>query len=231
MAAAFLGWEVKDIPRPMQRTMPSPGSGKAQVLEFQIPVKPEGTPGQTSESAPRRYLLTIDARSGQVLFVLFPVEQSTPKNPPMDLASAEKAATAFARKHYPLWSDKLVKSQGKFLDHGGAGKEYQFIWDEQSGPVKTGNSVAVSIDAVTGNPLTYMARFQPKAVEPFQVSREEALRLLREGIPKEVQLRKVLGEQLVAVSPFTKPGRPVWLLPPKGRTGDHSAWWTRSKAS
>jgi len=220
----------KSVPKPVSCTGPHLGPNPPRAIYvFRLPGGSEkpGTPGSGNGMHP--CLVCVDARSKEVIMALFPLPEGTKLEKKLNIVSAERIAMGFAQKHYPLWERKLAKTYAKFRDHGDAGQEYLFTWDEITDGVKTGNSVTVTVDAGSGQVRSYAAQFQPHPVEKPKITKEEALRILQEALPKEIQLRKIIDSQLAAISPFTKPGRPVWhfdlLLGSAGDPGGPDRRW------
>jgi hypothetical protein len=90
---------------------------------------------------------------------------------------AQNKALAYAKKYYRDYLNKsmqLVRSE--VLDHGDAGKEYVFIWNEEINGVYTLNQVMVTVDPGTGEVASYVGIQRPLLVKPeLVISKDDAI--------------------------------------------------------
>lgn len=139
------------------------------------------------------------------------------------MESAEKAAAAFAKRHYPAFAS-LTLDESKLLDHGAGGKEYCFTWVELVNGVPTSNKVFLSINPATGEVMSYIGKHQ--LIEPFDspsVSLEKAKEIAEDAYRRETGVKELtVGESLLG-----EPVQQVILVDGK----QHLAWTVEVRES
>ena len=75
---------------------------------------------------------------------------------------AGQKAKDFAEKNYPNFtSHNMSLVSEKFIDHGAAGSEYQYIWKEYVSDIETPNSLIISINPNSGEVMDYIGIERP----------------------------------------------------------------------
>jgi len=95
----------------------------------------------------------------------------------IDQDRAESIARSYAVKKYPGFSTRNMQLTGsKLLDHGDAGKEYSFTWEEQAFGVSVGNFVMISVEPEKGEIITYLSRDRETlAISAPKITKEQAV--------------------------------------------------------
>lgn len=139
------------------------------------------------------------------------------------MEAAEKAAAAFAERHYPGFAS-LTLDESKLLDHGAGGTEYCFTWVELVNGVPTSNMVFLSVNPATGEVMTYIGKHQ--LIEPFDsasVSLEKAKEIAEDAYRRETGVKELtVGESLLG-----EPVQQVILVDGK----QHLAWTVEVRES
>jgi hypothetical protein len=93
-----------------------------------------------------------------------------------DAAGMMGQAEAFAQKNYRNFTGKkMVLTESRVLDHGDAGKEYLFVWNEIVGEAFTPSEVMVSLFPDWGNSIAYIGIDRPLLIDTTpEISREAA---------------------------------------------------------
>jgi hypothetical protein len=74
-----------------------------------------------------------------------------------DIGSMKEPVQKFVEKNYRNFTTKkMTLADSKIIDHGDAGKEYVFYWNEMSGEAYTLSSVTVSVYPDMDNTITYV---------------------------------------------------------------------------
>lgn len=106
----------------------------------------------------------VNAKSGEIESAL--IKNVLPESSPKDVASLKKQAETFAQKNYRNFSTKMmVLVESRVLDHGDAGKEYRYIWNEMDGNVYTMSSVMISIFPDWDNSISYIGIDRPLLID------------------------------------------------------------------
>ena len=85
---------------------------------------------------------------------------------PVTMDQAFSIAQGYARENYGSFNDRtMVLTESKLVDHGDGGKTYYFTWMEKVNGISIPNGVVVTIDAETGNVLSYIAIDQPVSAD------------------------------------------------------------------
>jgi hypothetical protein len=83
-----------------------------------------------------------------------------------DIGSMKEKVQKFVEKNYLNFNNKkMTLADSKIIDHGDAGKEYVFYWNEMSGDAYTLSSVMVSVYPNLDNTLTYIGFDRPLLVD------------------------------------------------------------------
>ena len=96
---------------------------------------------------------------------------------PVTMDQAFAIAQDYARKNYRNFNDRtMVLTESELIDHGAGGKTYYNTWMETVNGVTVPNGVVVTVDADTGNVLSYIGIDQPVSADIVpSVSRNEAI--------------------------------------------------------
>ena len=128
-----------------------------------------------------------------------------------NLDSMKAQVKAFAEKNYKNFtSKKMVLTESRIIDHGDAGKEYLFIWNEIVGEAYTQSTVQISVLPDWNNSITYVGIDRPLLVNTTpEVSRDDAqektLRAFDMGASAKTQSKLV-------VIPFDNNQKLVWII-------------------
>jgi hypothetical protein len=106
----------------------------------------------------------VNAKSGEIESAL--IKYGLPESSIKDVASLKKQVEAFALKNYRHFSSKkMVLVESKVLDHGDAGKEYRYVWNEMDGNVYTLSSVMISVFPDWDNSISYIGIDRPLLID------------------------------------------------------------------
>jgi hypothetical protein len=96
---------------------------------------------------------------------------------PVTMDQAVTVARDYAGENYKAFYRRaMVLKESKFVDHGAGGKTYYNIWMEKVNGVTIPNGVVVTVDADTGDVLSYIAIDQPVSADIVpSVSRNAAI--------------------------------------------------------
>ena len=134
----------------------------------------------------------------------------------IDQDRAETIARSYAVKNYPGFSTRnMVLTEAKLLDHGDAGKEYSFAWQEQVFGVSNGNFVLISVSPGHGEILSYLSRDRtaPEITEP-KIAKEQAIDTAVKYFTNVNELSDTTGLEVsakVSVVPFLQ-DRVMWIV-------------------
>ncbi len=129
---------------------------------------------------------------------------------------AESIARSYAERNYPKFSTRnMVLTEAKLLDHGAAGKEYSFGWQEQVLGVANGNFVMICVSPEHGEILTYLSRDRTVSgiTEP-KIGREQAVETAVKYFTNVSALSGTEGLETsatVSVVPFLQ-DRVMWIV-------------------
>jgi hypothetical protein len=118
----------------------------------------------------------INAKTGEIETAVIRNGMAANSINAMDLAGMKEQVNAFAEKNYRNFADKtMVLSDSRVIDHGDAGKEYYFVWNEMAGDAYTQNVVQVSVFPEWGNSIAYIGIDRPLLIETTpKVSQNDA---------------------------------------------------------
>lgn len=93
-----------------------------------------------------------------------------------DIGNLIDPVQKFAEKNYRNFTaKKMTLADAKIIDHGDAGKEYVFYWNEMSGEAYTLSSVMVSVYPDMNNTITYVAFDRPLLIGTTpKITRDDA---------------------------------------------------------
>ena len=134
----------------------------------------------------------------------------------IDQDRAETIARSYAVKNYPGFSTRnMVLTEAKLLDHGDAGKEYSFAWQEQVFGISNGNFVLISVSPGHGEILSYLSRDRtaPEITAP-KIAKEKAVETAVKYFTDVNELSDTTGLEVsakVSVVPFLK-DRVMWIV-------------------
>jgi hypothetical protein len=129
---------------------------------------------------------------------------------------AQAVAQSYAAKNYPGFSTRnMVLTEAKLLDHGDAGKEYSFAWQEQVLGIANGNFVSICISPENGEILSYLLRDRtaPEITEP-KIAKEQAVGTAMKYFANASSLSTTEGLETSArasVVPFLQ-DRVMWIV-------------------
>jgi hypothetical protein len=110
----------------------------------------------------------VNAETGVVEIATFTDARTTGKDASLNLTEkdAEKIARAFVEKHYGSLSimENMSLIRSELIDHGTAGREYIFDWNQNLNGIYTLNTTTVSIDPSNGNVTSYSGMMRPLKV-------------------------------------------------------------------
>ncbi|MBP2145375.1 hypothetical protein J2129_000829 [Methanofollis sp. W23] len=137
--------------------------------------------------------------------------------------NARKIAEEYARSKYRAFAHKkmhLLRSD--LLDHGDAGKEYLFVWDEIVDGVLTPNYVSVSINPNTGGVISYHGTERALEVDLRpKIFRHDAIKTAIAQF-KEIEVSNV-DVQLAVMYPEQDEQRLTWVVDLDGKRKDNYA--------
>jgi hypothetical protein len=149
--------------------------------------------GEVYEMASDNGRYFVNAQTGEVELASFYNKQKPPgQNLFMSktaVASSQQSSDAvtmdqafaiaedYAGKNYPnFYNRTMVLTQTQLVDHGAGGKTYYFTWMENVNGVVIPNGVAVTVNADTGDVLSYIGIGQPVSVDIVpSISRDAAI--------------------------------------------------------
>jgi hypothetical protein len=111
-----------------------------------------------------RYYVNADTGNIEVAMIhnAVPVKSMNPK----DIGGMKEQVQKFVEKNYASFNTKkMTLADSKILDHGDAGKEYVFYWNEMSGEAYTLSSIMVSVYPGMDNTMTYVAFDRPLLID------------------------------------------------------------------
>ncbi|MFA4878270.1 MAG: hypothetical protein WC586_12775 [Methanoregula sp.] len=83
-----------------------------------------------------------------------------------DIGSMKEPVQKFVERNYRSFNTKkMILVDSKIIDHGDAGKEYVFYWNEMSGEAYTLSSVMVSVYPDMDNTITYVGFDRPLLID------------------------------------------------------------------
>jgi hypothetical protein len=158
----------------------------------------------------------VNAKTGEIESAL--IKNGLSESSPNDVASLKKEAKAFALKNYRNFSSKkMVFVESRVLDHGDAGKEYRYIWNEMDGNVYTMSSVMISIFPDWNNSISYLGIDRPLLIDTIpKVMQDSAhkttLHTFAMGSSAEIQSKLMVipdknGQKLVWVVETVETGK------------------------
>jgi hypothetical protein len=108
----------------------------------------------------------INAKTGEIETAVIRNGMTANSIDARDLAGMREQVKAFAGKNYRNFANKtMVLSESRVIDHGDAGKEYYFVWNEMAGEAYTQNAVQVSIFPDWGNSIAYIGIDRPLLID------------------------------------------------------------------
>lgn len=124
----------------------------------------------------------IDAKTGEVETAIIKgsiVPNSITAN---NFDGVKSQAQSFVEENYPNFMNRtMVLSESRIIDHGDAGKEYYFVWNEMAGDAYTQNVVQFSVFPEWNNTITYIGIDRPLLIDT------------KPNIPQNVARAKTLG--------------------------------------
>ena len=122
-----------------------------------------------------RYYVNVNTGDIEVAMVHNAIPVSTSMTA-KDIESIKESVQKFVEKNYRNFNTKkMVLTDSKIIDHGDAGNEYVFYWNEMSGEVYTLSSVKVSVYPTLNNTVTYVGFDRPLLVNTIpHVSQTDA---------------------------------------------------------
>ena len=128
-----------------------------------------------------------------------------------DLDHMKDQVMTFVKKHYKNFRSKnMVLTESKIIDHGDAGKEYLFIWNEIIGETYTMSTVQIAVLPNWDNSITYIGIDRPLLIDPTpKVAKEDAqqkaLQVFNMNLSAETQSRLV-------IIPYENNQKLVWRI-------------------
>ncbi|MDI6897106.1 hypothetical protein [Methanocella conradii] len=118
-----------------------------------------------------------NAMTGDVELAYFKQDYKGSLGAKLTKGQAQDKALAYAKKYYKNFLKKNMQLvSAEEVDHGDAGKEYTFIWNEKINEIYTPNVVVVSINPGTGEMISYIGIEWPLLVKPeLIVSKEDSI--------------------------------------------------------
>jgi len=123
----------------------------------------------------------------------------------------KKQAETFVQKNYKTFTDKnMILVKYEVIDHGDAGKEYLFIWNEMVNDVYTPSAVMISVLPDWDNSIIYNAIDCPLLIDTTpkvlqDAAQETALQALVMGSAAEIQ-------STLRVIPYGDSQKLVWIV-------------------
>lgn len=122
-------------------------------------------------------IFIVNKLSGDVEGAYFKNKMARLSNITIKLDDAKAKAEKFAEKHYTGFSSINMKlRKADILDHGDAGKEYIFSWQEEINWIYTPNYVCITIDPSTGDLTSYIGITRPVNINlDSKISEDKAI--------------------------------------------------------
>ncbi|MEN6443508.1 MAG: hypothetical protein ABFC71_07145 [Methanoregula sp.] len=154
--------------------------------------------GKVYEVTTKTGRFTINAKTGEIESAIIRDGILSSSITAKDIPGMEMQAKAFAQKNYRDFNSKnMVLTESRILDHGDAGREYLFVWNEMAGEAYTQSAVMVSVLPDWDNSIAYIGIDRPLLVDTTpkvsqNVAQETALRTFAMGSAAKIQSKLVV---------------------------------------
>lgn len=140
------------------------GSQNVVISNKGIREFPLGKMYEVTTNAGDRYY--VNANTGDIEVATIHNAVSTKSMDTNDIARMNETVQKFVEKNYRNFTaKKMTLVNSKIIDHGDAGKEYIYYWNEMSGDAYTVSSVMVSFNPNLDNTLTYIGFDRPLLID------------------------------------------------------------------
>jgi len=184
------------------------GSANEAITYMGIKEFPTGNVYEITTKTGRFY---VNTKTGEIESALLRNGLSASSINVNNLDHMEDQVKAFAEKHYKNFHSKnMVLTESRTIDHGDAGKEFLFIWNEIVGETYTLSTVQISVLPDWNNSIDYIGIDRPLLIDPTpKVSNDDAqqkaLQTLDMSLSAETQSR-------LAIIPHENNQNLVWIV-------------------
>ncbi|OPY30832.1 MAG: Peptidase propeptide and YPEB domain protein [Methanocella sp. PtaU1.Bin125] len=164
----------------------------------------------------------VNTKTGEIEYARFDKSIQGSESVKLEMSYAKDIASKYAIKKYKGFSNmdmQLIFSD--LIDHGDAGKEYVFYWNEIINNVYTPNSVLVTINPNNGEIITYIGSHGTVkiGITP-QIEKEKAINIA-EGQTRNILNQKIDARlQLININESTQ--KLIWVVDVKGNWEDNT---------
>jgi hypothetical protein len=188
------------------------GDPEAVVVFEERMVNVAGEPFETYRVNKDRFI--VDPETGMVTGAQF-VEAQRKIQGPLSVEQAKNSAKIFAQIHYNNFNSRnMVLTESQAIDHGDAGTEYSYTWNEQDQSINTGNLVHVSLNT-DGSVRSYHARYKTvPRMEPARISKSQAIDTATRYVIETTKVSNISSNETSALLTAMPDGsnRVVWIV-------------------
>jgi hypothetical protein len=169
----------------------------------------EFSSGKVYEVTTKTERFYVNAKTGDIETAIIRNGLSACSITAKDLAGMKDQAESFVRKNYRNFNEKEMVFESQIIDHGDAGKEYLFAWNEKAGEAYTPSAVMISVFPDSGS-IAYIGIDRPLLIDTTpkvsqETARETAIDTFAMGSSAEVQSKLV-------VVPDGESQKLVWIV-------------------
>lgn len=167
--------------------------------------------GKVYEVSTKTGRFSVNAKTGEVESAIIRNESWVRSIDQKDLENIKETVKAFVEKKFMTFVNKnMVLTEARIIDHGDAGKEYLFVWNEMVGEAYTLSAVQVSVLPDWDNSITYTGIDRPLLVDTKPKisqadAQKKALRTFDMGTEAKIQSK-------LAVIPAGDSQRLAWIV-------------------
>jgi hypothetical protein len=166
----------------------------------------------------------VNPKTGEVEYARFDKSIINSDIVRLDLNKAKDIAQKYALKKYIGFADKKMQLvDSELIDHGDAGKEYFFAWNEIINEVYTLNSVLIRINPNTGEVISYSSTHDVVKISLTPVIIKDKAIQIAKNFAKNITDQKAEAKLQIIYANGTQ--KLSWILDVKGNWEDGNPAW------